>query len=48
MGGTLPLGYNPRTDATIRALVVNDAEAATDRLMFTTYLELGSVHALQR
>jgi len=48
MGGTLPLGYNPPTDATTRALVVDDTEAATDRLMFTTYLELGSVHALQR
>ena len=47
MGGTLPPGYDPPTDAT-RALIVNDAEAATVRLMFTTYLELGSVHALQR
>ncbi len=48
MGGTLPLGYDPPTDAATRALVVNEAEAATVRLMFTTYLELGSVHALQR
>ena len=48
MGGTLPLGYDRPTDAATRAFVVNDAEAATVRLMFTTYLELGSVHVLQR
>ena len=48
MGGTLPLGYNRPTDPATRALVVNDAEAATVRLMFVTYLELGSVHVLQR
>ncbi len=48
MGGTLPLGYDRPTDAATRALVVNDAEAATVRVMFTTYLELGSVYVLQR
>ena len=46
MGGTLPLGYDaPAQD---RALIVNEAEAATVRLIFGTYLELGSVHALER
>jgi len=48
MGGTLPLGYDAPTDAATRALVVNEAEAVTVRLMFTTYLELRSVHDLQR
>lgn len=48
MGGTVPLGYDPPNDSATRALVVNEAEAETVRLMFTTYLELGSVHELQR
>ncbi len=48
MGGTVPLGYDPPTDSATRALVVNEAEADTVRLIFTTYLELGSVHELQR
>ena len=47
MGGTLPLGYDPPADSA-RALVVNEAEACTVRLIFATYLELGSVHALER
>jgi DNA invertase Pin-like site-specific DNA recombinase len=47
MGGNVPLGYDlPVGDE--RALVVNEAEAATVRSMFEAYLELGSVHALQR
>lgn len=47
MGGNLPLGYDlPR--AGTRVLEVNDAEAATVRQIFSRYLELGSVHALQR
>jgi site-specific DNA recombinase len=46
MGGNLPLGYDlPRGDT--RALVANEAEAATVRLIFGKYLELGSVHALR-
>ena len=47
MGGTLPLGYDPPADKS-RALVVNPAEAESVRSIFTTYLEVGSVHALQR
>jgi DNA invertase Pin-like site-specific DNA recombinase len=47
MGGTLPLGYD-RPLAGTRALVVNPAEAKTVNMIFRTYLELGSVHVLQR
>jgi DNA invertase Pin-like site-specific DNA recombinase len=47
MGGNLALGYDPPV-AGSRALVVNAAEAETVRTIFTTYLELGSVHALER
>ena len=47
MGGTVPLGYEVPTDAS-RALVLNEAEATTVRTIFKTYLELGSVPALQR
>lgn len=46
MGGTLLLGYDPPTDLA-RTLVINPAEAETVRLIFTTYLRLKSVHALQ-
>jgi site-specific DNA recombinase len=48
MGGNLPLGYDRPTDLTTRALVLNEAEAATVRLIFAKYLELQSVHALRR
>ncbi len=48
MGGLPPLGYDLPTDPTTRALVVNPAEAETVRLIFATYLELGSVHAVMR
>jgi DNA invertase Pin-like site-specific DNA recombinase len=48
MGGNLPLGYERPTDLTTRALVVNDPEAETVRLIFRTYLQLGSVHGLKR
>ena len=47
MGGNVPLGYDVPINAE-RALVVNAAEAATVREIFRTYLELGSVHGLQR
>jgi site-specific DNA recombinase len=47
MGGTVPLGYDRPADAE-RALVVNEAEAETVRTIFTAYLEVGSVHVLQR
>ena len=46
MGGTLPLGYDAPTDLATRALVVNEAEAATVRNVFERYLALGSVHRL--
>jgi DNA invertase Pin-like site-specific DNA recombinase len=47
MGGNLPLGYDAPIDPQTRALVVNPAEAETVRRIFQTYLELGSVHALE-
>jgi site-specific DNA recombinase len=43
MGGTIPLGY----DVQDRKLIVNEAEAATVRLIFTRYLALGCVLRLQ-
>lgn len=47
MGGNVPLGYDlPAGNS--RALVVNEAEAAVVRTIFNVYLEMGSVHALQR
>jgi DNA invertase Pin-like site-specific DNA recombinase len=47
MGGNVPLGYDLPASGT-RILQVDDAEAATVRYIFARYLELGSVHALQR
>ncbi len=47
MGGVLPLGYDLPAPGT-RTLVANQAEAETVREIFTRYLKLGSVHALQR
>ncbi|MGI9492542.1 MAG: recombinase family protein, partial [Geminicoccaceae bacterium] len=44
MGGVPPLGYDIRD----KKLVVNEAEADTARNIFETYLQLGSVHALER
>lgn len=46
MGGNVPLGYDIPTDRQSRALVVNQGEAETVRLIFHLYLELGSVRAL--
>jgi site-specific DNA recombinase len=43
MGGPVPLGYN----VVDRKLIVDDDEAATIRMIFTRYLELGSGRALQ-
>ena len=48
MGGIPPLGYDPPKDLQTRALVVNPGEADTVRLIFSRYLELGSVHVLER
>src|SRR5471030_2122839 len=44
MGGPLPLGYDLRD----RKLVINQAEAATVRHIFRSYLELGSVRLLEQ
>jgi DNA invertase Pin-like site-specific DNA recombinase len=44
MGGLPPLGY----DGIDRALVINEPEAATVRLIFRRYLEVGSVAELKR
>jgi DNA invertase Pin-like site-specific DNA recombinase len=47
MGGNPPLGYDLPASGT-RILRVNEGEAETVRHIFARYLELGSVHALQR
>jgi DNA invertase Pin-like site-specific DNA recombinase len=47
MGGLAPLGYDIPAPGS-RMLRVNKTEAATVRNIFARYLELGSVHALQR
>lgn len=47
MGGAVPLGYDRAADGA-RTLVINEAEAATVRTIFEAYLDLGSVHALER
>src|ERR1700729_1106633 len=44
VGGVVPLGYEVKD----RKLIVNDEEAATVRLIFRRYLDLGSLSALQR
>jgi site-specific DNA recombinase len=44
VGGVVPLGYEVRD----QKLIVNPDEAATVRLIFSRYLELGSLPALQR
>jgi DNA invertase Pin-like site-specific DNA recombinase len=43
MGGNVPLGY----DVTDRKLIVNEPEAATVRVIFRRYAELGSVALLR-
>ncbi|MZR22705.1 hypothetical protein GQF03_10200 [Sneathiella chungangensis] len=43
MGGNLPLGY----DVVDRKLVINKEEAATVRLLFDLYIELGTVRLLK-
>ncbi len=43
MGGVCPIGY----DVQNRALIVNQTEAATVRLIFDLYLQFGSVLALE-
>ena len=43
MGGPVPLGYNVLD----RKLIIDEGEAATVRMIFTRYLELGSGRALQ-
>jgi len=47
MGGNVPLGYDLPAAGT-RTLQVNETEAVSVRQIFSRYLELGSVHALQR
>jgi site-specific DNA recombinase len=44
MGGWAPLGYDVRD----RKLVINKAEAATVRMIFTRFVEVGSATALTR
>lgn len=45
---TRSLGYSPSPDPQARTLVVHEAEAEQLRGLFRRYLELGSVHLLQR
>jgi hypothetical protein len=47
MGGHLPLGYDLPVPGS-RALTVNEAEKEAVRIIFRAYLDLGSVHALER
>ncbi|CAN1522060.1 SR_ResInv domain containing protein [Rhabdaerophilaceae bacterium] len=47
MGGTIPLGYD-LPDPGTRVLRINPVEASLVRGIFSRYLELGSVHALER
>ena len=47
MGGNLPLGYDLPAEGR-RALVINPDEAVIVRMIFDTYLELGSVSATER
>jgi site-specific DNA recombinase len=47
MGGNVPLGYD-RTTSGARTLTINEPEAAIVRQIFASYLDLGSVHALER
>ncbi len=47
MGGTLPLGYDLPAESS-RVLVVNPGEADFVRRIFSAYLDLGSVHALEQ
>jgi site-specific DNA recombinase len=44
VGGVVPMGYYVKD----RKLIVNEEEAATVRLIFARYLDLGSLPALQR
>jgi len=44
MGGVPPLGYDVRD----RCLIVNEAEAATVRMIYERYLKLGSVRLLKQ
>jgi hypothetical protein len=44
MGGVVPLGYEVRD----RKLAINDAEAATVRMMFTQFVQIGSATLLAK
>lgn len=43
MGGTVPLGYDPHPDKTIRGLVINPAEAEDVQRLYQFCVELGSL-----
>ncbi len=43
MGGTVPLGYDPNPDKTIRGLVVNFTEAKSVKRIFELYNKLGNL-----
>lgn len=48
MGGGVPLGYDAPISQISRALVVNEPEAKTVRLIFRRYIESGNTLVLQR
>lgn len=48
MGGLPPLGYDPHPDRTRRELIINEAEAAIVRRLFSIYLEAGCLSAAAR
>lgn len=48
MGGTVPLGYAPNPDKTIRGLVIREDEAATVKAIFETYTASGCLSRSER
>lgn len=48
MGGTVPLGYDPHPDKTIRGLLINRPEATTVQQIFRLYADLGCLRRVER
>ena len=47
MGGTVPLGYDPNPDKTVRGLIVNQTEAAEVRTIFELYDQLENMRLVR-
>ena len=47
MGGTVPLGYDPHPDKTVRGLVINNIEAETVQELFCLYDQLGCLSKVE-